>query len=110
LFDDVGVVLKYPTVDVLNKFENINNENIEEIFSVIVECIDYIYTTSEVFHAKDQTKDELTAFLNNLSSEQFKKIQQFFETMPKLRHAVDYSCPVCNKAHHKVLEGLQSFF
>jgi hypothetical protein len=110
LFDDVGVVLKYPTVDTIKKFENIKNDNVDEIFSVIVECIDYIYTTTEVFHAKDQTKDELTAFLNNLSSEQFKKIQQFFETMPKLRHEVNYTCPVCSKEHHKVLEGLQSFF
>jgi hypothetical protein len=110
LFDDVGVALKYPTIDVIKRFENIDNANMDEVFSIVIDCIDYIYTTTEVFHAKDQTKDELNTFLNNLSSEQFKKLQDFFETMPRLKHAIDYKCPVCNKDHHKVLEGLQSFF
>jgi len=110
LFDDVGVALKYPTIDVIKRFENIDNANMDEVFSIVIDCIDYIYTTTEVFHAKDQTKDELNTFLNNLSSEQFKKLQDFFETMPRLKHAIDYKCPVCNKEHHKVLEGLQSFF
>jgi len=110
LFDDVGVALKYPTIDVIKRFENIDNANMDEVFSIVIECIDYIYTTTEVFHAKDQTKEELNTFLNNLSSEQFKKLQDFFETMPRLRHGIDYKCPVCNKEHHKVLEGLQSFF
>lgn len=110
LFDDVGVALKYPTIDVIKRFEDIDNANMDEVFSVVLECIDYIYTTTEVFYAKDQTKEELNTFLNNLSSEQFKNIQAFFETMPRLKHAIDYKCPVCNKEHHKVLEGLQSFF
>lgn len=110
LFDDVGVVLKYPTIDVIKKLENLDNTNLDEAFGVIVECIDYIYDSSQVYHAKEQSREELLQFLNNLSSEQFQKIQKFFETMPKLTKAVDYKCPVCNKEHHKVLEGLNSFF
>jgi hypothetical protein len=110
LFDDVGILMKYPTIDVLKKLENLDNTNVDEVFSVIIECVDSIYDTNQVYHAKEQSRDELLQFLNNLSSEQFQKVQKFFETMPKLTQAVDYKCPVCNKEHHKVLEGLNSFF
>ena len=110
LYNDVGITLKYPTMDVIKKLESLDQSNIESVFDVIVDCIDYIYTTDEIFYAKDQTKAELTEFLNNLTSDQFVKIQKFFETMPKLKHEIDYSCPVCGKEHHKILEGLNSFF
>ena len=63
-----------------------------------------------MFEAKEQTKQELLDFLNNLSSQQFLTIQKFFETIPKLSHEVSYKCPVCNKEHNKLLEGLNSFF
>lgn len=110
LFDDVGLLMKYPTVDLVKRLENLDNANLDQIFNVVVECIDSIYTTNEVFHAKDQTKAELLEFLNNLSSEQFKKVQEFFENMPKLKKDIKYTCPVCSKEHEKTLEGLNSFF
>lgn len=110
LYDDVGIMLKYPTMNVIKKLESVDQTDIESVFDIIVDCIDYVYTTDEVFYAKDQTKTELTEFLNNLTSDQFVKIQKFFETMPKLKHEIDYNCPVCGKEHHKVLEGLNSFF
>ena len=110
LYNDVGVVMKYPTLDILKKMESINTNDLDEVFNVVVDCIDYIYNEEEVFHAKEQTKQELLDFLNNLSSDQFAEVQKFFETMPKLKHEIDYVCPVCSKEHHKVLEGLNSFF
>lgn len=110
LYEDVGIVLKYPTMDVIKKLENATQGDIESVFSIVTECIDFIYTSSEVFHAKEQTKEELLEFLNNLTSEQFVKIQKFFETLPRLKHEIDYACPVCGKQHHKILEGLNSFF
>jgi hypothetical protein len=110
LFDDVGITMKYPTMDVVKKLESLNTNDIDSVFNIVVECIDYIYNSTEVFAAKDQSKTELMDFLNNLTSDQFEKVQSFFETMPKLSHAIDYTCPVCKKEHHKVLEGLNSFF
>ena len=110
LFADVGVIMKYPTIDIIKKLENIDNANLDEAFDIIIECIDAVYDTEQVYHAREQSKEELLQFLNNLSSEQFSKVQKFFETMPKMSHAVDYKCPVCGKEHHKVLEGLNSFF
>jgi len=110
LFDDVGVVMKYPTIDVLKKLESSTQADMTEIFDVVIECIDNIYNTEEVWQSKDQTKEELLDFLNNLNNEQFMKIRGFFETMPKLSKEVKYDCPVCNKHHTKLLEGLDSFF
>jgi hypothetical protein len=110
MWGDVGVVMKYPSVDIIKKFETIGNNDTENVFNIITQSIDYIYDGEEVYHAKEQTKDELLQFVNNLTTEQFQKIQQFFETMPKLRYDVKYNCPVCSKAHLVRLEGMDSFF
>jgi rubrerythrin len=110
LFDNVGIKMNYPTLDVIQKLQNVDNSDIDQVFDIVVTCIDYIYTDSELFHAKEQSKEELIEFLNNLSSEQFLKIQKFFETMPRLKHQVAYTCPVCGTPHEKYLEGLNSFF
>lgn len=110
LFGNVGVVMKYPNIETLKKLEQSNEEDIDQIFDIVIDCIDYIYDSDEVFVAKDQSKSEMVEFLNNLTSEQFERIQQFFQTMPSLKTWVDYECPVCGKKHHKYMEGLQSFF
>lgn len=113
LFDDVGIVMKYPSIDILKKLESIDaivEQEVESVFSIVLECIDYIYDSSEVYHAKEQTKQELIDFIENLSSEQFKRVQTFFETLPKLSHMVEYNCPVCGKHHEVSMEGLESFF
>lgn len=110
LFDDVGVVMSYPTIDIVKKVDKIDFNEIEAIFDIILQCIDYIYTGDEIHYANEQTKEDLESFINNLNQEQFLKIQNFFETMPKLQKPVDFTCPVCNKEHHKVMEGLNNFF
>lgn len=111
LFGDVGVVLKYPTLETLKKIQAADSStDLDDIFNIVTDCIDFIYSAEEVFAAKDQTQDELIEFLNNLTSEQFDKIQTFFQTMPKLKTYIDYKCPVCGKEHHKYMEGLASFF
>jgi len=110
LFGDVGVVMKYPTMQVLKKLQNLDTNNLDDLFKIVAECIDYIYQGEELFYGKEQSQEELLEFINNLTSEQFGKVQKFFETMPRLKQEVNYNCPVCGRAHNKVLEGLQSFF
>jgi hypothetical protein len=109
LFGDVGVVMKYPSIDDIKKLQGGVVTN-EDTFKLVAASIDYIYDNDEVYHAKDQTENELMDFINNLTSEQFAKIQGFFDTMPKMTHTINYNCPVCNKAHIVVLEGMESFF
>jgi len=110
LYDDVSVTMKYPSFDVVSKLQNVNQADMNIIFEIMIGCMDTIYNTNEIFHVKEQTKDEMIEFLNNLSSTQFEKIQNFFNTMPSLSKEIKYNCPVCNKEHTKVIEGLQSFF
>jgi hypothetical protein len=109
LFGDVGVVMKYPNMDDIKKLQGGSVTN-EDTFKLVAASIDYIYDNDAVYHAKDQTEKELMDFINNLTSEQFTKIQGFFDTMPKMTHTINYNCPVCKKAHTVVLEGMESFF
>jgi hypothetical protein len=111
LFNDVGIVMKYPSINVLNALEKYGVDvEVDLVFDIVCQCIDYIYDNNEVYHAHEQTKEELVTFVNNLTTEQFGKIETFFETMPKLRQKVNYTCPMCSREHNKVLEGLNSFF
>lgn len=110
LFDDVGVTMKYPNLETLNYLKDLKDESVESVFEVIVGCIDNVYSGNEIYSAKEQTKEELTAFLDNLTQEQFKKIQQFFETMPKLQKNVEFDCPVCKYHHTHTIQGIENFF
>jgi len=110
LFDDVGVIMKYPDLNLLKIIENVNGTNVDELFKLIIPCIDQIYNSNEVFHIKEQSNNDVVDFLNNLTTDQFNKIQEFFTTMPKMVYNVEYTCPVCNKLHKETLEGLQNFF
>ena len=103
--------LKYPSLGQFIK-SNFNDENVsvEDTFELIAECIDQVFSPEESFSASDCTKKELTAFLEQLNSQQFKKIEQFFETMPKLKHTFDIVNPKTKVSNHIVLEGLSSFF
>lgn len=110
LFEDVGIIMKNPTLDTLDKLEKVSAGDINSIFDVVSDCIESVYNTEEVFNTKDQTKQEVVDFLENLTQEQFKKIENFFLTLPKLKQVVEYDCPVCAKHHVKTMEGLASFF
>jgi hypothetical protein len=110
LFGDVGLVMKYPTMDVMKRLENIDATDLDKVFDVVADSIEYIYQGEEIFYGKEQKHEELVQFLNNLTSEQFMKVQQFFATMPRIKKEIEYTCPVCQRHHRKMLEGMQSFF
>jgi rubrerythrin len=109
LFADVGVVMKYPSLSMAEKLQNVTND-VKSVFDVIITSIDFIYDGEEIHYAKDTSREELLEFLESLTQDQFQKIQKFFETMPKLSKHVNYDCPVCGHHHEKVVEGLNSFF
>ena len=109
LFDDVGVIMKYPSLEVLKKIETAGND-IESVFDIIASCIEFIYNNDEMFATKEVKPEEVKEFINNLTQEQFQKLQKFFETMPKLEQRVKYKCPLCSKEHDKLIRGLESFF
>jgi hypothetical protein len=110
LFGDVGVIMKYPTIEIMSKLEKTDVDDLDNIFDIIAECIDIIYEGDKLHYAKEQKKEELVQFLDNLNSSQFVKIQQFFASMPRITKDVEYDCPICGLHHKKTLEGMQSFF
>jgi hypothetical protein len=104
--------MKYPSLEqfIKNNFD-FNNENaMEQSFDLISSCIDKIYTEDEVWSTADVTKKELTEFLESMNSSQFKEIEKFFETMPKLSHKISVINPITKVESEVVLEGLASFF
>lgn len=109
LFGDVGVVMKYPTIETVKKID-VDEKNGGQVDDAVIDCIDFIYNGDEIFYAQDHSREELVEFINDLSTQQFSKVQHFFRTMPSLRIDVEYNCPVCGRPHKKYMEGLQSFF
>jgi hypothetical protein len=104
--------MKYPSLEqfIKNNFDFNNQNAMDQSFELIASCIDKIYTEDEVWSTSDVTKKEVTEFLESMNSSQFKDIEKFFETMPKLSHKIQIKNPKTQVESEVVLEGLASFF
>jgi len=113
LDDNLSMKLKYPSLEqfVENNFETSDDtSDVNKSLSMITSCIDIIYDSEESWSAADCTKKELDEFLEQLNTKQFKEIETFFVTMPKLSHTVKVKNPNTGVESEVVLEGLASFF
>ena len=111
LTKEIGVKLNFPQIDSVQKYIKPGGElGTNDIFKMIIDCIEYIWEGDEIYKSKDSTKKELNDFIESLSTEQFNKIRKYFESMPKLRHEITWKCSKCEKTSPLVLEGLDSFF
>jgi hypothetical protein len=110
--DKIMMEMKYPSLEqfIKSNFDFNSDSQMEQSFDLISSCIDKIYTEDEVWVASDVTKKELTDFLEQMNSSQFKEIEKFFETMPKLSHKVKVKNPNTKVESEVTLEGLSSFF
>ena len=104
--------MKYPSLDqfIKNNFDLSDNNALEQSFELVASCVDKIYNEEEVWSTADVTKKELMEFLDQMNTTQFKQIEKFFETMPKLSHTVKVKNPKTEVESDVVLEGLSSFF
>ena len=104
--------MKYPSLDqfIKNNFDFKDQNAMDQSFELIASCIDKIYSEEEVWATEDCTKKELNEFLESMNSSQFKDIEKFFETMPKLSHKIKVTNPKTKVESEVVLEGLASFF
>ena len=104
--------MKYPSLEqfIKNNFDFNNQNAMDQSFDLIASCIDKIYTEDEVWSTSDVTKKEVTEFLESMNSSQFKDIEKFFETMPKLSHTIKVKNPKTEVESEVALEGLASFF
>ena len=104
--------MKYPSLDefIKNNFDFNEENQMDQSFQLIASCIDKIYSEEEVWATADCTKKEVNEFLESMNSSQFKLIEKFFETMPKLQHTIEVTNPKTKVKSEVVLEGLASFF
>jgi hypothetical protein len=104
--------MKYPSLDqfIKSNFDLSDNNAMDQSFELIASCVDKIYSEDEVWAAADVTKKELMEFLDQMNTTQFKQIENFFATMPKLSHKVIVKNPKTEVESEVVLEGLSSFF
>ena len=112
LDDQYSMKLKYPSLDefIGNNFDTNEGSAVDKSLSMISSCIEIVYDEEESWDASDSTKQELEEFVEQLNSKQFKSIEKFFETMPKLSHKVKVTNPTTEVESEVVLEGLASFF
>jgi hypothetical protein len=107
--DNITVKMKYPPFKLIK--DSVELDDITEVtFNMIANSIDYVYDGEQFHYAKEQTVDELLAFIEQLNQEQFEKLEKFFNSIPKLRKKIDITCSKCGFEHHLDVEGLESFF
>ena len=109
LTDEVSVVMRYPTIKTFGGIK-VNNLTADDAVEMTTRCIHQVINGVETFEAADLSKEDKSEFIENLTQDQFAKIQQFFTTMPKLSHTVTLTHPKTKKKAKYKLEGMQSFF
>ena len=112
LDDTYTLRMKYPSLTEFTKtnFGTMNEMKVDDTFELIASCIDQVYSEEESWSHQECTKKELSDFIESLNSNQFKLVEKFFETMPKLSHTVKVTNPNTKVESEIKLEGLQSFF
>jgi len=112
LDDTYTLRMKYPSLNefIKTNFDQVENMRVDDTFDLISSCIDQVYTDEETWSHQECTKKELSDFVESLNSNQFKLVENFFTSMPKLSHIVKVTNPNTNVDSEIKLEGLQSFF
>ena len=109
LTSDVGLIMKYPQMNMMEDITG-DTEDVDNIFKIIENCVDCIYDTENTYKLNDYNEDERTEFFDSLTQSQFNEVREFFDTMPKLSHEIQYNCSNCDHNEMITVEGLQNFF
>jgi len=105
LYDDVGIIMRYPTIGELIKLENMS------AVEAVIACIESIYDGDEIFNKDDHTKEELSDFIESLTESQMKTIKnKFFDKMPTYKMDIEFDCATCGTKNIRVIKGLNNFF
>jgi hypothetical protein len=110
LFGNVGMVMKYPTFETVQKLRGINLDDPDSILNLIIDHIDHIYDIDQKYPASEQTKEELLEFIGNMTQSQMNLMKEFFDTIPRLYYKTVHMCGKCQTPKDIKLEGLKSFF
>ena len=111
LTDNIGILMSYPSLDIVQEHAVLGTEQpVEQLFKMVAECMYQVWEGEEVQDASDFSWKEKMEFIESLSHSQFEKIQEFFETMPALKHEIKVTNPNTKVKSTVVLQGIQSFF
>ena len=107
--NNIKMVMRYPT---LNDMTDVNSSGTEapDVFPMIMRCVHEIREGETIYNKVDMSEKDLEEFIDSLTGEQFEKIGQFFDTMPKVQHSVEVTNPKTKKKGEVVIEGIESFF
>lgn len=109
LTDDISLKMKWPRYnDVLGQ-DLSDMSQTQQTFKLLIECIESVMTNEENIKFKDEAEEERLAFVESLTSEQFKAVREYIEKMPKMKYNLEYSCSSCNEKNNVTLEGMQDF-
>ena len=104
--DEIGIKMKYPSMIDISKYGN-KTKTVDLTFGVIKDCLESIFDSEQVY--EDMPKKELDTFIESMNTEQFGKLQKFFDTMPKLKHTITVTNPNTKVESEVVVEGMQNF-
>ena len=107
--DDIGLQFKFLTTEE-TKVHDDEKDQIEKMFKIIVDSVDYVFDAENVYKGAETSKQEMMTFVENLTEDAFDKIKEFFAEQPKLKHEIDYTCSKCGHKEPVTLEGLEDFF
>ena len=108
LTDKIGICLRYPTFEMVQKYEQMEENEI--MVNILIDCIDYLYDDEQVYYAKDSSRKELEEFVDSMQQKDLEKIKIFFDTMPELKKDVHFHCPKCKYEEDITIRGMQNFF
>ena len=111
LNDDIGILMSYPNIEKLQMvMQEGQGSQTEQGLEIIKDSVSMIFTEEETHERDSFSEEELDEFFESLTTDQFTKIRQFFETMPQLKHTVKYKCATCGEEKSTEVRGLNSFF
>jgi hypothetical protein len=106
--ENLGICLKYPTFEMIQKYENMDENQV--MSNVLVDCIDFIYDKENIYYSKDSTRQELEDFVDSMQQKDLEKFKDFFDTMPEIKKDVHFKCSKCNHEEDITIKGMQNFF
>ena len=110
LTDDIKVQLKYPSyIDMINSGIGDGELNSNQMFNIMHSCIEYVETPDERIDMREVDQKEVTEFIESMNTEQFKNLQDFLTTMPRLNHTVEFKCTECGHDNEILVEGISNF-
>ena len=109
LTDKLSIKLKYPEFSLIDKLTD-KESAVDVVFEIVIDSIEYIFDGEQYYYAHESTKEELTQFIESMNQEQFSKLENFFDTLPKLNKTMEMKCGKCGFDHTIEMESLESFF